>query len=232
MGIGSSRGYYEPISRRRSPVPKRRRGKKRRSFLRRFRSAPTTQPLIPIGYRSPYRYSYGSGPFISPISPYGSLPPAVYPGYMPMSYNNYRSPYYMSPYQPMMIPPQQIQPMMMPQQVPQSQPMMMPQPSMVPQPMAMPQQVPQSQPMSMPQQVSPSVFFRYSTGVPFSTPYAQQQPQVQPVYSNVGVSSSVPIGMTGQSSPFSSSYPGISGTLSTDWTGGGKISPGFLGPPI
>jgi hypothetical protein len=134
-----------------------------------------------------------------------------------------------------MISPQQFQPMVIPQQVPQSQPILMPQPMM------MPQQVPQFQPMAMPQQVSPSVFSPYisspySTGVPFSTPYSQQQPQVGPVYNNPGVSARLPTGMIGQSTPYSSPYPppyqGANVQLSTDWTGGGKISPGFLGPPI
>jgi len=142
-----------------------------------------------------------------------------------------------------MLSPQQFQPMVIPQQVPQSQPMMIPQPAMMPQPavmpqpMMIPQQVPQSQPMAMPQQVSPAVFSPYilspySTGVPFSAPYVQQQPQVRPVYNNVGVSAQVPTGMTGQNIPYSFPYQAANVQFTTDWTGGGKISPGFLGPPI
>jgi hypothetical protein len=143
-----------------------------------------------------------------------------------MSYNNYPAPFYIPPRQPIIIPPQQVQPMVMPQQVPLSQPF------------AMPQQVPQYQPMQMPQQVSPSMFSPYmsspySMGIPLSTPYAQQQPQVQPNYSNIGgVSTPAFTGMTGINTPYSFPRQATTIKLFTDWTGGGKISPGFLGPPI
>jgi hypothetical protein len=51
----------------------------------------------------------------------------------------------------------------------------------------------------------------------------------------------VSTGRIGPTGPYSSPYPGAYSSpypgpsvikLSTDWTGGGKISPGFLGPPI
>lgn len=223
MGSGSSRAFYEPRSRRRSPASNLRRSspqKRRRGLLRKFRPAPTIQTVIPIRYRSPRRYTYGSRPYVLPRPAYAP----VYPGYMPIPYNNYAVPSYMSPRQPMMIPQQQYQPMVMPQ----SQPMMMQQPILIPQP----------QPMPIPQQVlspmfSPYMSSPYSMGAPLSTPYVQQQPQMQPVYNNIGVSAPVSTGRIGPTGPYSSPYPGPSVIkLSTDWTGGGKISPGFLGPPI
>jgi len=223
MGVGSSQERYEPRTGRRStPAQYGSYGKKkrRRGLFRRLRPTPTTQPVIPIKYHSPHRYAYRLPPYIPPIPLYAP-PPSIYPGYMPISYNNYAIPPYALPNQPYMIPLQQMQPMAMPQ----SQPMMMP------------QFVPQSQPMIIPQQVaapmfSPYVSSPYSTGMPMSMPYAQQQPQMRPYFNNVNYSVPVSTGMTGPIGPYSSPYQAENVKLSTDWTGGGKISPGFLGPPI
>jgi hypothetical protein len=60
-----------------------------------------------------------------------------------------------------------------------------------------------------------------------SNPYVQQA-QVQPVYNNIGYPNSIP----GGNAYYPLLYPSTPGRLVTDWTGGGKISPGFLGPPI
>jgi hypothetical protein len=71
----------------------------------------------------------------------------------------------------------------------------------------------------------------YSTGVPMS--YVQQQPQAAPYYGDVNYySAPVSTGISGPVGPYSSPYQAANAKLSTDWTGGGKISPGFLGPPI
>lgn len=98
---------------------------------------------------------------------------------------------------------------------------------MSPQPMFMPQ--PQRIAPAMPgQYVTPSL--PPSTGMPMSSPYVpQQQPmqmqmQMQPTYSNYAVPAPVPAG--------GNMYPSAPARLMTDWTGGGIISPGFLGPPI
>ncbi|CAF3354638.1 unnamed protein product [Rotaria sp. Silwood2] len=66
---------------------------------------------------------------------------------------------------------------------------------------------------------------------PMSTPY-MQQPQVQPIYNNMVAPVSMPVGNSGGALLNPPSYPGAPSRLITDWTGGGAISPGFLGPPI
>lgn len=226
MGAGSSQSSYEPVSRTGTPLHKRgKRGgrKRRRGLLRKIRPVPTTQP---ISYHSSYRHSHRSNPFSAPIPPYGLQSPTAYQGYSPYFYNNYAAPYYTPQYQPMMIPQQQVQPMVVQQQQQLQQYYQM----------MMQRQVPRYQPMAMPQQVSspmfsPYPYSPYAMRTPYSTPYVQQQPQVQPVY-NTGVSAPpVSTGMTGQNIPYSSPYNAASVKI-TDWTGGGKISPGFLGPPI
>lgn len=224
MGVGSSQERYGSRVRRRSPAANYGiygKKKRRRGFFRRIRPSPTTQPVIPVKYHSPHRYLSRLPPYIPPLSLYPQAPPSIYPGYMPLSYNNYGiSPYALSN-RPYMIPLQQIPPMI----VPQSQPMMMP------------QLVPQPQPMAMPQQASPPMYSPYlsnpySTGVPMSMPYVQQQPQVQPYYNDINYSAPVSTGMGGSIGAYGSPYQAANAKLSTDWTGGGKISPGFLGPPI
>ena len=70
---------------------------------------------------------------------------------------------------------------------------------------------PQVAPVAPPPYMSP----------PISTPYV---PQVQPIYNNPGYPGAIPAG--------SLYYPSAPARLITDWTGGGKISPGFLGPPL
>ncbi|UJR14581.1 hypothetical protein I4U23_001577 [Adineta vaga] len=71
-----------------------------------------------------------------------------------------------------------------------------------------------------------------------STPYMQQQqPPIQqaPIqagYSNGPLQPQLPASMSGGTGSYPLSYPAPPGRLLTDWTGGGKISPGFLGPPI
>ncbi len=208
MGIGSSREYGQPRLRRRSPPSRYGRQvkqKRRRSFLQRGLASLTTQSVIPIKHHSPHLYGYGSSPYILP--PFSPL----YSGYMPSPYNNYPALPYAALRQPFFIPPM---------------PILQPQPVMIPQPMAAAQQIPS--PLYSPYISSP-----YATGAPVSTPYVPQQSQVPPVY-NVG-GASVPIasmGATGPTGVYSTPYQSASRKLSTDWTGGGMISPGFLGPPI
>ena len=77
-------------------------------------------------------------------------------------------------------------------------------------------------PMMMlpPQRVAPYM-------APMSSPYAQPAP-MQPVYNNM----QPPGPMPGAAAFYPPSYPPAPARFITDWTGGGKISPGFLGPPI
>jgi hypothetical protein len=85
-----------------------------------------------------------------------------------------------------------------------------------------PSQVPPQYMMMMApsQQVAPSPYI--------SPPYVQQA-QIQPAaYNNIGYPGSIP----GGNVYYPLSYPSAPTRLITDWTGGGKISPGFLGPPI
>ncbi len=83
---------------------------------------------------------------------------------------------------------------------------------------------------SIPAQVPPQYMMMMSPNIPspyVSNPYVQQA-QVQPVYNNIGYPNSIP----GGNAYYPLLYPSTPGRLVTDWTGGGKISPGFLGPPI
>lgn len=220
MGIGSSSMQQEYRQKRRYP-PSKHGKKQRRGLLRRPRPRTPSQTVphgVPIKYHSynkyAYGYGYGSYPYVQPAPIYPSLPqPQAYSGYMPMYNNNYR--------QPVMAPQVQVplyQPGMMPQQVPISQPM------------PMSRQVPPS--MYPPYSYPPSAAAVYPTSVPYSVPNVQ--PQAQPPYNNVVSSPSFsPVANPSTPNiPASSFYPITSGQLSTDWTGGGKISPGFLGPPI
>lgn len=98
-------------------------------------------------------------------------------------------------------------------------------PSYMPvQPMMMmpPRPPPPSQPM--PQFMYPS---SPPTGMPMPPPYVPQS-----VYSPVAPPAAAPTNSYGGTGYYSSSYPSAPGRLLTDWTGGGVISPGFLGPPI
>jgi len=91
-----------------------------------------------------------------------------------------------------------------------------------------PSNMPPQYMMMQPQRMAPPMPVPYmGLPPPMSTPYGQQA-QMQPVYNNIGVPASMP-GGTGFYPP---SYPSAPARLITDWTGGGQISPGFLGPPI
>jgi hypothetical protein len=82
--------------------------------------------------------------------------------------------------------------------------------------------------MMQPQRVPPFMGPPPSMGMPMTPPYVQQPP-LQPAYNyNIGASAPMP----GGTRFYPSSYPSAPMRLMTDWTGGGKISPGFLGPPI
>jgi hypothetical protein len=83
---------------------------------------------------------------------------------------------------------------------------------MSPQPMMMPPAPPVGPYMIPPQMQMPYV----------------QQAQMQPAYNNM----QFPGIMPGGTGPYSSPYASIPPRLITDWTRGGVISPGFLGPPI
>ena len=78
---------------------------------------------------------------------------------------------------------------------------------------------------------SPYISF-YASGMPLSPPRVQQQPQAQPSYSNIGPSAPISMNIVDPTGQSPSLYQtGVVNVL-TDWTAGGKISPGFLGPPL
>ena len=94
---------------------------------------------------------------------------------------------------------------------------------------------PQSMLMPPPQRIAPAMPGQYampslppSAGMQMLSPYLpQQQPmqmQIPPAYNNYAAPAPVPAGRN--------LYPSAPARLMTDWTGGGIISPGFLGPPI
>ncbi len=217
--------------------------------------SPHRYPYRSRPFGSPPIYPY------APAVPAGSPPlPLVYNNYTAMPYMQPNQPMMIppsQPFQPMMIPQQpplpysimvppqprpitvaQFSNMMMPQQIPQS--VMMQQYMQQPHNAMMPQQILQSQPYRMPQQLQPSMYTPYvSSPYAMSTPYPasyaqqqQQQPQVQPMYNNIGVSAPGPAIISAPSGPYSSANRPAGPNLGTDWTGGGKISPGFLGPPL
>jgi hypothetical protein len=260
MGIGNSQQFAELKPRGQASDPNRRNRKpkrRRRGLFRRARSASPTQPVIPVRRRPSHRYSYGAAPYGLPIYPLARQSLA-YPGFMPTPYNNYNIPGYLTPQQQlMMMSPQQYQAMLSPEEIYPFQPFMLPQ--QVQQPMFPPYMsspysagVPppppyiRQQPPPPPyiQQQPPPQMQPYYNNVgayaPMSTPYAQPQPQIQPAYNNVGVSA--PISMPyiqPPSAPIAPSVPSpvrqygtTSARVITDWTRGGVISPGFLGPPI
>lgn len=219
MGGASSRGYYGAGAGVRSPSPKYGRGKKRRGRFSRHTNV-TTQTIAPVRHHRHHHHHHRRR--LPPLA-YARIPAPVsaYPGLMPMLYNNY-------PISPYMMPLQRYQPLAMPQ----SSPVIIPPPSF-----GMPQGIFRSSPMAMPQQGSSPMFSAYpsapySTGVPLSTPYVQQPTPVPFNYNNIGVSGPVSTGMVSPAPPYLSAYQMTGGKLNTDWTGGGKISPGFLGPPI
>ena len=82
----------------------------------------------------------------------------------------------------------------------------------------------------MPSSYSPIVYNNYPVSpymmmaAPYTPPPYLQPPQIQPAYNNIGY--------PGGSPYYPSPYPPAPARLLTDWTGGGKISPGFLGPPL
>lgn len=221
MGTGGSNMYTGLPPRRRpfgggygSPG-----GKKHRRGHRRRKASPRSSPHRPahvVPIRRHYQPSYGSYPYIPPLPVYASpAQPQPYSGYMPMYYNNYPTPPYLSPRQPMMMPQQLAQPVMMPQQVPYSQPM------------PTSRQIPPSIYSPYGHSFSPPA---YSTGAAYSGAYAQAH--VHPIYNNAVPPSYASPGFANPNFPSSAAFQLSTGQLSTDWTRGGKISPGFLGPPI
>jgi hypothetical protein len=216
MGVGHSQEPDELISRRRSPVAQQgipSRSNRRRAFFRKVRTTPTTHTVVPTRHQSTHRRRYGEHRMHAhiPVSrqPQGIMPPFYNPH---IGYGR--------------LPEQQ--PMMMPvQSMAGYQPMMMPPPAMLSQPM-----------MMMPQQIA------LSMGQSQWTRYLQQQstlppppssipPPMQPVYSYIPLPSPIQPGSTAiPMRPYRAYYSTANRNLTTDWTGGGMISPGFLGPPL
>ncbi|CAF0932338.1 unnamed protein product [Adineta ricciae] len=201
-------------------------------------AAPVFAPLatgvpssLPMSYQN-----FTALPYVPPQSmlmAQQQMSPMMMPQQMsqpyPMMPQQVSQPYPMMPAPSRPVTMQRYAPMMMQQYMPQQQPMMIPQES------------PQSQAMRMAQQMPASIYSPYastpySIGASYSTPYAPQpvpqQPQVAPMYNNIGASVPAAVGLSGPIGPFSAPNRPIGPNLGTDWTGGGKISPGFLGPPL
>ncbi|CAF3581975.1 unnamed protein product [Rotaria sordida] len=191
-------------------------------------------PAFPITFPKPYN-NYG-GHAYNNFSAYPYMPPnqpMMMPSVQPIPSMIIPPPRQFQPIippprqvQPIIPPPRPVQPIVPPQQVPQFQPIILP------------QQVPEIPPMMMPQQIIPPMSPPYlsppySMAMPASsTPYVQQQLQAQPIINNMGVSPPISAGITNPVVPNVLSNQGRPINFFTDWTGGGKISPGFLGPPI
>lgn len=84
----------------------------------------------------------------------------------------------------------------------------------------------------------PAAPVRYNNYLPAPTPYIAQPPMMYMVPAPPRAGAPAPYPMlppTPQVAPMPGPvgvYSALPGRLLTDWTGGGKISPGFLGPPI
>ncbi|CAF3350171.1 unnamed protein product [Rotaria socialis] len=97
--------------------------------------------------------------------------------------------------------------------------------------------MPQQPMMVLPQRVAPMMSTPYMNPVspsspPISTLYMPHAQAQQPFFNNMVRPASVPMTVPAGvlfSPPLNSVAPM---RLLTDWTGGGQISPGFLGPPI
>ncbi|CAF3677432.1 unnamed protein product [Rotaria sp. Silwood1] len=177
-------------------------GRRRGCFFRRNKPSPTTQ-INSFGTAQPVSYQRMYG--VRPNTrPIPIYPPLDQPSpsFLPLSYNHYHVSSYVPP-QPMMIPPRVAAPIM-----PPSYMVPAPLPPRLPPPPPLPPPIP-----------------------PVSIPYVQQ-PQLQPIYNNIPAPVSMPMGISGGAVLNPPSYPGAPPRLITDWTGGGAISPGFLGPPI
>lgn len=182
---------------------------RQRGLLRKMKLDPTTQNIVPVKRHPPWRYSYGSNMWRTPMPAY-SIPQSVLPMSMPMAYNNNYAAAY--PY------------------APRSQPMMgpSPQPAI---PIIAPPPVPQYGPMVMSQ--LPPMSAPYSTGLALSPSYIQQAPSARPAYNNnMEYSTPMPTGSGDPMASYGTPTMAKTGYFLTDWTGGGKLSPGFLGPPL
>ena len=218
MGLGSSREAYPPQPRRRAHAPRANSpaGKKRRRGLfRRVQPAPPTEaPPITRPHVSRRQIAYGPHPGPTRIPYYVRSRPAS----LPPRYHRNIPFAYLPAQQPIIVPPRAYPPMFVPQQIP------------VPPAMIIPQRVGPPPPMMMPQSAGPPPMFMMPQQV--SAPPMGQSPwtgYVPPLYNNVPASTPGQAGMTGMPAR---SYPAATRNLFTDWTGGGIISPGFLGPPI
>ena len=213
MGIGSSQEPYDPVGPRqvRPPRPGSQGGKKRRRrFFRRSKPEPTAQP-VPSSHRphSPRRHAHHSRHINTPAPTYVIRPRAGPPA--PVPYNRNYAPFaYPFLRQPMMMMPQQQLPVYNPMMMPTGPPMMMPQ-----------QAAPPPPPMVPP--------YMYAAAPPPAAPQWIRYPQAPPAYN---FNNAAPTGMAAPAQAYRPLNPLGSVNLLTDWTGGGVISPGFLGPPI
>ena len=226
MGVGSSRKIDAPRgsrqSRRRNSPGK----KRRRPVSRRIQPPPSIQSTVPTASRHHRSSRHPSAPISSVpffVRPRPNLP-LIYNNYFPWSYHANRLPFGIPPqsqpiYQQMMMPIVQPVPPLIPQMMPSNRFVPASQPVLIPQPMP-------SSFYPNPVPPRPSQLIEQ----PISTPYAQAQ---LPVYNMAPVNVPIQPTMVPRTSEnYGTSYRVISQNLFTDWTGGGMISPGFLGPPL
>jgi hypothetical protein len=178
----------------------------RRLFRQIRRSvSPTTQTIVPASTRRHYlrQTAYLMDPSNRVNSSYLPIGP-----FLPMQYDYFGRPMYM-PNRSMMMFSQR-----MPTPAPGSYVMS---PSALPPPL-----VPPPPPILSP--AAPSLLPLPAPNMPMPSPYVQ--PAMMGNYTiRPSAPPSVPI-------VYPTTYPTANGRLITDWTGGGQISPGFLGPPL
>ena len=227
MGVGGSREPSSSQARRQaqsarqnSPSGRRR----RRGFFGRVRPAPTTEPLVTT------RHHISRPHHVHTRIPNYVRPHHIRPASLPPYYNRQVPFAYYPAQQPFFVPPRAYQPMMMPQQIPVPPAMIIPQPAVRPQPMMMPQSIVPPQMYMMPQQ-TPAQAPIFSSPTRMAQPaWAGYAPPVQSFYNNIPAS--IPAQVSMPAGSYRSPYSVATRNLFTDWTGGGIISPGFLGPPI
>jgi hypothetical protein len=150
---------------------------------------------------------------MAPMPIYAPVQPMPSP-FLPMRYNNFAAPSYMAP-RSMMVPSQRIAP---PMQTPF---LALPGPSM---------STPYVNRTHLQHPYNHMVVPR--TNNHMAVPRTINHMAIPRTINHMAVPRTMPAIMTGAGGVFPPPYPSVPTRLLTDWTGGGKISPGFLGPPI
>jgi hypothetical protein len=226
MGIGNSRKRYvnrpdKPSLSTTESSPGG--GKPRKAFFQQRKSIPIVEAAPPIMVHSiPNRAMYGSYAAMAPMPIYAPAQPMSSP-FLSMRYNNFAASPYMAP-RSMMMPSQRMAP---PMQTPF---LALPAPSM---------STPYVNRTHFQHHYNHMVAPRTNNhmAIPrminhMAVPRTINYMAVPRTMTRMPVPRTMPAIMTGAGGVFPPPYPSVPTRLLTDWTGGGKISPGFLGPPI